>query len=279
MRARVHCVGFTLIELLVVISIIALLIGILLPALGAARSVARRTACASNERQVALAMVTYGADNNDSIPYAVFWPTNGTPSISFDDLASPYLGIELTEAERVLNGLPPERWSPVFLCPEDDVSQGRTYSMVSGPDLQAYTGNASDQGLPGGMGAYNWQSQARRPSLGPNDRPSLLKYADIRDASGTLLLVERVPFNAVTRVGVNLLGSAFAAKAEIPHQQLPQFPQQGGVGYELHDELYVYAYGDGHIAVQEPGDTVSYDIDLSTIGRLPDGQWTRDPND
>ena len=59
--------GFTLIELLVVISIIALLLSILLPALGKARSAARRTACAAQMRQVSIAIIGYSLDNNDWI--------------------------------------------------------------------------------------------------------------------------------------------------------------------------------------------------------------------
>jgi prepilin-type N-terminal cleavage/methylation domain-containing protein len=60
--------AFTLIELLVVISIIALLVGILLPALGAARRTAKRAVCASNARQQAIASVSYATDNGEYLP-------------------------------------------------------------------------------------------------------------------------------------------------------------------------------------------------------------------
>ncbi|GAB4194447.1 MAG: hypothetical protein Kow00105_08670 [Phycisphaeraceae bacterium] len=60
--------GFTLIELLVVISIIALLVGILLPALGAARRSARSAVCLSNLRSAGQALATYAADSKDWIP-------------------------------------------------------------------------------------------------------------------------------------------------------------------------------------------------------------------
>jgi prepilin-type N-terminal cleavage/methylation domain-containing protein/prepilin-type processing-associated H-X9-DG protein len=59
--------GFTLIELLVVISIIALLIAILMPALNTARDQAKAVSCQSNLKQMTLGVVYYAHDNDDTL--------------------------------------------------------------------------------------------------------------------------------------------------------------------------------------------------------------------
>jgi prepilin-type processing-associated H-X9-DG protein/prepilin-type N-terminal cleavage/methylation domain-containing protein len=60
--------GFTLVELLVVIGIIALLMGLLLPALGRAREAARRSTCLSNIRQIGQAFAAYVSEHKGRLP-------------------------------------------------------------------------------------------------------------------------------------------------------------------------------------------------------------------
>lgn len=74
--------AFTLIELLLVISIIAILVSILLPALGKARAMGRQTRCLANLNQLGVGLVTYQGDNKTYYPghhtaptVVIVWPT------------------------------------------------------------------------------------------------------------------------------------------------------------------------------------------------------------
>jgi prepilin-type N-terminal cleavage/methylation domain-containing protein/prepilin-type processing-associated H-X9-DG protein len=118
--------GFTLVELLVVISVIALLMGILVPALGKARNAAKRTFCQSNLRQIGVAFRAYLDDNRDIMPLACAFPWDIT------DTANPCYAPPITKLLGPLLKQP-----EVFIC-KSDIEQ--KYYLREGKTSYYYRG-------------------------------------------------------------------------------------------------------------------------------------------
>ena len=64
--------AFTIVELLVTISIVALLVGLMMPGFRAARESANRIQCSSNERQIGIGIYGYAAQNHEQLPQTIF---------------------------------------------------------------------------------------------------------------------------------------------------------------------------------------------------------------
>ncbi|MFI4862298.1 MAG: DUF1559 domain-containing protein [Phycisphaerales bacterium JB063] len=91
MKPRIHNLGFTLVELLVVLALIALMVALLLPALGRAREAGRQAKCLSNLRQMANATHAYLVDHAGAFPPAQYGDVNdpATPMYGWDFIHLP----------------------------------------------------------------------------------------------------------------------------------------------------------------------------------------------
>ncbi len=203
--------AFTLIELLVVISIIALLMAILMPALSRVRKQAKGVYCLNNLREIGVAMHVYAQENNDFIPRAL------DHKVKWLLAFMPFLGEEYKNADDY-------REVKVYQCPafpRTGLGQGGQRNadqtvdyVVNAWDMDKPSLNSGDQGKqkdePSKLGSIPRHSE--RIYMADNEagewRPVILNRRDLDIASVFNLLdvwsMTQLPLSDRTTVGSNL---------------------------------------------------------------------------
>ncbi len=166
--------GFTLIELLVVIAIIAILAGMLLPALSKAKQKGKQVACLSNMRQIGMATMMYAHDYQDFLPYGYAYTWPGQQLLYWwQDYLRPYINNE-----------------PVYSCPSALPHGDWTDLRPPGtpkPLIKDYLCNAQGGAYPA-SGKKDWVN-ANGPFINSWQNPSR-SMNEIQDTTGTIAICD-----------------------------------------------------------------------------------------